>query len=70
MLRIGELVDEEYNIEYGRTMRLEELLAPDLDESESSDESMIDNLSEDDSSREEYDRVMWTKVHRWFNVDK
>ena len=29
MLRMGEVVDEEYDIEYALTVRLEELLAPD-----------------------------------------
>jgi len=36
MLIIGELVDKEYNIEYAPTVRLEELLAPDPDQSETS----------------------------------
>jgi len=38
-------------------VRLEELLASDPDQSESSDKSMVDNLSKDDSSEEEYGRV-------------
>ena len=33
MLRMGELVDEEHDIEYAPTVRLEELLAPDTDQS-------------------------------------
>ena len=45
MLRMEELVDEEYNIEYAPTVRLEELLAPDPNKSESSDESMVDSPS-------------------------
>jgi len=35
------------------TMTLEELLAPDPDQSKSSDESMVDNLSGSDTSDEE-----------------
>ena len=35
MLRIRELVDKEYNIEYASIVRLEKLLAPDLDELDS-----------------------------------
>ena len=53
MLRMGELVNEEYNIEYASTVRLEELLSPDRDQSESSDESRINNLSGNESSGEE-----------------
>lgn len=46
-----ELVDEGYNIEYA-ILRLEELLAPNSDEHESSNDFMIDNPPEDDSSDE------------------
>ena len=70
MLRMGELVDEEYNIEYAFNMRLEELLVPDRDQSESSDKSMVDILSEDDTLDEEYGIVVWMQVHRWCDVYK
>jgi len=42
-----ELVDKEYNIEYSSIIRLKELLAPNLDESDRSDDSMINNPLED-----------------------
>ena len=48
-----ELVDEEYVIEYALIVRLEELLAPNSDELESSNDSMIDNPPNDDSLNEE-----------------
>ena len=52
MLRMRELVVEQYNIEYNPIVRLEELLALAMDKLESSDDSMIDNPPEDDSSDE------------------
>ena len=49
MLGMRELLDEEYNIDYAPIVRLEELLAPDQDGPESSDDHMIDIPLEDDS---------------------
>lgn len=50
MLRIEEPVDRTHNIEYAPTVILRELLAPDHDQFESSDESMADNFSGSDNS--------------------
>jgi len=51
MLRMRELVDEEPDVEYSPTIRLGELLA--LDESEDSNDPMIDSLHKGDSSDDE-----------------
>jgi len=48
MLRMRELVDEEPDVEYSSAIRLGELLS--LDESEDSNEPMIDYPPKDDSS--------------------
>ena len=58
MLRMTELVDEEYNIEHSHIVRLEKLLVPDPNEPDSSDDSMIDNPPEDNSLNEEQDKMM------------
>jgi len=57
MLRMKELVDETTNIEYTPTLVLQELLAPNHDQSESQGESIVDNFSENDTSNEDYSRV-------------
>ena len=53
MLRKEELMDEEQDFEYAPVVRLEELLAPDSDQSGSSDESMADNFVGSDALDEE-----------------
>ena len=58
MLRMRELVDEGYNIEYAPIKRLEELLALNSGKLESQDDSMINNPPEDDSLDEEQDKVI------------
>jgi len=51
MLRMRELVDGEPNVEYSLTFRLSNLLA--LDEFECSNEPMVDDPPEEDSSSDE-----------------
>jgi len=51
MLKMEELVDETPNIEYTPTSVLQELLAP--TGSEGSNEPAIDNIAEEDSSRDD-----------------
>jgi len=53
MLRIGELVNEEQDIEYAPAVRLEELLAPHSDQLGSLNESMIDNFTRSDTLDED-----------------
>ena len=53
MLRMRELVHEEQDIEYAPTVRLEEPLAPNSDQSRSSDESIADNFTGSDTSDDE-----------------
>jgi len=53
MLRMKELVDETPNMEYTPTLVLQELLAPNHDQSESPRESIADNFSRNDTSDEE-----------------
>ena len=48
-----ELVDEMPNIEYTPTLVLQELLAPNHDQSEGPGESIADNFSRNDTSGEE-----------------
>ena len=53
MLRVRELGEKNYDIEYSKIVRLEELLAPSLVSSNSSGDSMIKGSPEDSSSEEE-----------------
>jgi len=53
MLRMKELVDKTPNIEYTPTTALQELLAPNHDQSDSHGESMANNFSGNDTSDEE-----------------
>ena len=51
MLRMREMVDGEHDVEYCPTFRLWNLLTP--DESEGSNEPMVDDPPEEDSSDDE-----------------
>ena len=53
MLRMRAPVDERYNIAYASIVRLEELLAPNLGESYSSDDFIIEDPPKDSSLHEE-----------------
>jgi len=53
MLMMKELVDEMPNIEYTPTLVLQELLAPNHDQSEGPGESIADNFSRNGTSDEE-----------------
>ena len=53
MLKMKELVDEAPNIEYTPTAVLQELLAPNHDQSENPGESIANNFSRNDTSDEE-----------------
>jgi len=53
MLRMEESVDEEQDIKYAPTVRLENLLVPNSDQSKSSDKSMANNFSGSDALDEE-----------------
>ena len=53
MLRMEELVDETHNIKYAPTMILQELLAANHGQSESLDESIVDDFPGSDNSGQE-----------------
>ena len=53
ILRMEELVDGTHNIEYAPTMILQELLAPNHNQIESSDESIADDFPGGDNSGDE-----------------
>ena len=57
MFRMKDIVDETPNIEHTPTPVLQELLAPNHDQSEGPSESIADNFSRNDTSDEEYSRV-------------